>query len=289
MPQSNSTVFITVPKFVTISTMPSNLPTLRPVPKEEKVVNSIIAVNDDLTPRGKKRRLDHLSWEEKIQRKKLKNRVAAQTSRDRKKARMEEMENEIKQLTDKTKLLENKCESLQTINDSLLEKNRKLDLEVQTLRQQLLCKSTEITTDVNISNSSFACVGGEPVSNGSAVSNFTDPLQQGSIFQMNLESTQAKLRKSNTLAALWRIVALCLLYKTCSTSMKNLMPENLKSWPKAYLPISQQTWRQVIKRAMSLLPKLQADQSDCLDQWWGPKQNAWNPANIAQNTQEIMT
>ncbi|XP_061387843.1 PH domain-containing protein DDB_G0287875 [Musca vetustissima] len=88
-------------------------------------------------PRGKKRRLDHLTWEEKIQRKKLKNRVAAQTSRDRKKARMEEMESEIKELTARTQILVNKCESLQAINDSLLEKNQKLDMEVETLRQQL--------------------------------------------------------------------------------------------------------------------------------------------------------
>ncbi|KAJ3644375.1 hypothetical protein Zmor_027040 [Zophobas morio] len=34
----------------------------------------------DTPVRAKKRRLDHLSWEEKLQRKKLKNRVAAQTN-----------------------------------------------------------------------------------------------------------------------------------------------------------------------------------------------------------------
>ncbi|XP_011185480.1 uncharacterized protein LOC105214019 [Zeugodacus cucurbitae] len=137
-------VFITVPKYVAITHTPTmTLPKIRPAPTTTSLQGTTTLANNGLVedgasaPRGKKRRLDHLTWEEKVQRKKLKNRVAAQTSRDRKKARMEDMEHEIDELTQKTEILQNKCESLQAINESLLEKNRKLDMEVELLRQKL--------------------------------------------------------------------------------------------------------------------------------------------------------
>ncbi|XP_067628544.1 X-box-binding protein 1 [Eurosta solidaginis] len=291
MSAAGPAVFITVPKYVAIS--PSmTLAKIRPAPTTSVgTANDENMLSDDnsFAPRGKKRRLDHLTWEEKIQRKKLKNRVAAQTSRDRKKARMEEMDREIDELTQRTEILQNKCESLQSINESLLEKNQKLDLEVELLRQQLKevqeqqkQQQEQLTSNAAKLNAKHAvgtCAGCESILNGSAVSIYTDPLQQGST-QMDSQSTEEQLKKSNTVASLWRIIALCLLFKICSSSTKNSMPANLKNLPKASWPISQQTWKLVIERAMKLMPKLQAAQSDCLDQWWGPKQNAWNPTNI---------
>ncbi|KAH8371347.1 hypothetical protein KR093_007020 [Drosophila rubida] len=113
-----------------------------------------MASNQGAPVKAKKRRLDHLSWEEKVQRKKLKNRVAAQTSRDRKKARMEEMEYEIKELNEKTEILQNKCESLQSINESLLSKNHKLDTEVELLRQELAEMKEIAKNSYNNNNSS---------------------------------------------------------------------------------------------------------------------------------------
>ncbi|XP_037946574.1 X-box-binding protein 1 [Teleopsis dalmanni] len=277
-------VFITVPKYVAITPSTPSLPKIRPAPTPV-VMDAIPVATDEGAPKGKKRRLDHLTWEEKVQRKKLKNRVAAQTSRDRKKARMEEMECEIKELNQKTEILENKCESLQAINDSLLEKNQKLDMEVEMMRQQLL-ELQQQQQQMSGSKSKVAtCTGCESILNGSAVSN-TDPLQQGSPL-MESQSIQAQLKKTSMLAALWRIVALCLLYKTCSSSKTSSTQESSKSWPKVCSQISQQTWKQAIERAMKLLPKLQAEQSDCLDQWWGPQQSAWNPANIAQHSHKV--
>ncbi|ALC40869.1 Xbp1 [Drosophila busckii] len=228
----------------------------------------------------KKRRLDHLSWEEKVQRKKLKNRVAAQTSRDRKKARMEEMEIEIKELTEKTEILQNKCMSLQCINESLLAKNQKLDMEMEQMRQEL-AEMKQLAKG----NSLSAIVGAEGCAStltGSAASN-ADPLQQG--LQVDTQSSAramaSKLNQSNTTASLWKIVALCLLYKTCcSSTTKNSTRDGSKSWPKAYSQISPQTWKQALKRASQMLPKMKASQSDCLDQWWGPQQSAWNPTGI---------
>ncbi|XP_058794062.1 LOW QUALITY PROTEIN: uncharacterized protein LOC131665873 [Phymastichus coffea] len=82
----------------------------------------------DSPMRGKKRRLDHLTWEEKLQRKKLKNRVAAQTSRDRKKAKLDELEETVRILKEKNERLMKECATLRTCNESLV-------LETQRLKQ----------------------------------------------------------------------------------------------------------------------------------------------------------
>ncbi|XP_054738537.1 X-box-binding protein 1 [Anastrepha obliqua] len=298
MASTAQSVFITVPKYVAITHNPTmTLPKIRPAPTPTSVqgtavlasAENVIVEDGASAPRGKKRRLDHLTWEEKMQRKKLKNRVAAQTSRDRKKARMEDMEREIDELTQKTEILQNKCESLQAINESLLEKNHKLDMELELLRQQLnevqqqqkqqQEQLASNATNLKAKSAVGTCAGCESILNGSAVSIYTDPLQQGSR-QMDSQSTEEQLKKSNSVASLWRIVALCLLFKICSSSTKNSMSVNLKNLPKASWPISKQTWKIIMGQAMKMMPKLQAAQSDCLDQWWGPKQSAWNPANI---------
>jgi len=53
---------------------------------------------DESQPIRKRANLDHLSQEERLMRRKLKNRVAAQTARDKKKAQTDDMENLISQM-----------------------------------------------------------------------------------------------------------------------------------------------------------------------------------------------
>ncbi|KAM6155032.1 LOW QUALITY PROTEIN: X-box-binding protein 1 [Rhynchocyon petersi] len=82
-------------------------------------------------PQARKRqRLTHLSPEEKALRRKLKNRVAAQTARDRKKARMSELEQQVVDL-------EEENQKLLLENQLLREKTRGLIVENQELRQRL--------------------------------------------------------------------------------------------------------------------------------------------------------
>lgn len=279
-----SPVFMTVPKYVAIS--PNPLTSIN-----ESTTGALIGMqtssDDAAAYRGKKRRLDHLSWEEKLQRKKLKNRVAAQTSRDRKKARMEEMEQTVNELTEQTEMLKNKCDSLQAINESLLIKNHKLDKEVEMLKEQLkqLQSAQELQPQQQkqeqVSQKSLDCVDFDSLLKGSAVS-LINPLPQGmkeskSMTQNKGYNNKRPVFDESSVAALWKIVALCLLYKTCS---KISTPLNWKSLPKVYSQISLQTWKEAIQKATQMLPKMKASQSDCLDQWWGPHQKSWNPANI---------
>ncbi|KAL7392478.1 hypothetical protein ABVT39_025310 [Epinephelus coioides] len=81
-------------------------------------------------PIRKRQRLTHLSPEEKALRRKLKNRVAAQTARDRKKAKMGELEQQVLELE-----LEN--QKLHIENRLLREKSTGLMTENEELRQRL--------------------------------------------------------------------------------------------------------------------------------------------------------
>ncbi|XP_012414304.1 LOW QUALITY PROTEIN: X-box-binding protein 1 [Trichechus manatus latirostris] len=88
-------------------------------------------VADGGPPQARKRqRLTHLSPEEKALRRKLKNRVAAQTARDRKKARMSELEQQVVDL-------EEENQKLLLENQLLREKTHGLIVENQELRQRL--------------------------------------------------------------------------------------------------------------------------------------------------------
>eukprot|EP00096_Caligus_rogercresseyi_P006987 TRINITY_DN2416_c0_g1_i1.p1 TRINITY_DN2416_c0_g1~~TRINITY_DN2416_c0_g1_i1.p1 ORF type:complete len:282 (-),score=83.87 TRINITY_DN2416_c0_g1_i1:266-1111(-) len=63
-------------------------------------------LTDALNPVRKRANLDHLSTEEKLLRRKLKNRVAAQNARDKKRVKMDEMEDEIALLRKRNASLE---------------------------------------------------------------------------------------------------------------------------------------------------------------------------------------
>jgi len=78
----------------------------------------------------KRRRLTHLSPEERMLRRKLKNRVAAQTARDRKKAKMTELEEVVAELEAENKRLAEE-------NSRLKEQSGILVSENHTLRDRL--------------------------------------------------------------------------------------------------------------------------------------------------------
>lgn len=225
---------------------------------------------------------------------KLKNRVAAQTSRDRKKAKMDDMEYTIKNLTDENAILRDRCNDLKTENIDLKNRTGELERQVMDLTKRFDEQCAELLKLSNVKN--ISCTGTNNLNTGSAVS--YDPLQKGLLtpstilqtndnnnnIQKNMKKTiiGKKQQQNESIAALWRIIALCLLYRTCS---KISMQQDWKNLPKAYSQMSPQIWKMILQNAANHLPKLKAPQSECLNQWWGPQQKTWNPPS--QITMEV--
>lgn len=76
---------------------------------------------------------------------KLKNRVAAQTSRDRKKAKMDEMDHTVRRLADENAKLKEQFERLTADNEALLQRNIELERSLEELRAHLDDATEELT------------------------------------------------------------------------------------------------------------------------------------------------
>merc|ERR1712212_1119031 len=107
----------------------SKRPAPSPSPPKDLLLDIKEEQKEDEAPARKRANLDHLSPEERMMRRKLKNRVAAQTARDKKKAATDSME---KQLADVQARLQ---ESLDA-NAQLLKTNTQLQMENASLQQQ---------------------------------------------------------------------------------------------------------------------------------------------------------
>ncbi|EEB16791.1 conserved hypothetical protein [Pediculus humanus corporis] len=98
----------------------------------EKIIHDLDLASEniyDAVPMNgvrKRMRLHQLSWEEKLQRKKLRNRIAAQTSRDRKKAKMDFLEESLKELKQQNNLLVSQVNELKQKNELLIDANQEL-------------------------------------------------------------------------------------------------------------------------------------------------------------------
>jgi len=82
--------------------------------------------NGDQPPVRKRANLDHMSSEEKMMRRKLKNRVAAQNARDKKRVKMDDMEDRIKRLEAENKRMLEKQQELIAFNQRLMKENELL-------------------------------------------------------------------------------------------------------------------------------------------------------------------
>lgn len=213
--------------------------------------------------RGKKRRLDHLTWEEKLQRKKLKNRVAAQTSRDRKKAKLDELEETVRTLRERNELLTQECAMLRTQNESL-------SAEAKRLRKERENRST----GEQICSMCQARVGCAVPSLGSTVSP-THPLQQGGTAE-----PASSLTLTPGAAILLKILTLYLLSRNClATSKRMITSSDSRNSQKAFCERLPLRWKQILVDRMNKCQsrKIPLRNVTIQKEWWGRHQKMWKP------------
>ncbi|RUS83581.1 hypothetical protein EGW08_008687 [Elysia chlorotica] len=122
---------------------------------EYSLLDTVDFDSDDSSCNGapkKRRRLTHLSPDEKLLRRKLKNRVAAQTARDRKKALMSELEERVAKLEEENKLLKRQNVSLKETSHCLIKENAELKSRLSDETQ------TPIKTETDTSRSAAPAV-----------------------------------------------------------------------------------------------------------------------------------
>jgi len=90
--------------------------------EDMKLYQQKLADESDGAPVRKRERLTHLSPEEKMWRRKMKNRIAAQTARDRKKARMDNIEDAVQKLERQNRNLAAENAQLRKQNAELMAK-----------------------------------------------------------------------------------------------------------------------------------------------------------------------
>ncbi|NXG07220.1 XBP1 protein, partial [Sakesphorus luctuosus] len=208
-------------------------------------------------PARKRQRLTHLSPEEKALRRKLKNRVAAQSARDRKKARMTELEQQVVELEEENQklLLENQLLRDRTCN---------LVLENQELRCRLgldALKTEKGGEPQVVEESQLEEIGVVTGSAESAALRLRVPLQQGQAQQSPVLTASLWILMAVTLQTLSLIS--CWAFWTvwtqkCFSDTLMQSQHAWKSWRKRSLE------KQIPYQPPSLL-------------LWGPHQLSWKP------------
>ncbi|XP_078035806.1 X box binding protein 1 isoform X1 [Augochlora pura] len=231
--------------------------------KHESMQDEGAIFKSDSCVRGKKRRLDHLTWEEKLQRKKLKNRVAAQTSRDRKKAKLDELEDTVKSLREQNELLTQECTMLRSQNDLLVTETKRLRKEKDAKNSgELICSMCQ------------GRVGCAVSSLGSTVSP-NHPLPQGGAIQL-----AQSLTLTPGAAVLLKILTIYLLLKNCLVTSKGMTTSNdLKNLQKVFCERLPQKWKQILIEQMNKCQSRKIPLRNVIIQkeWWGRHQKMWKP------------
>jgi len=202
--------------------------------------------SDDSSVGGtrKRKRLTYLSPEEKMVRRKLKNRVAAQTARDRKKQRMTELEEMIDVLQDKNQHLITENEDLRRSAMTLLEENSLLKQ-----RLEMPSNNVQVTPKVEV-----------------VTRKLSDAVTESAVLSTPLQQEAA--RTSIQLAAYYLAWLTLLLMIRCLDYSK---PSSLKKTSSQISSNSLILKKSKCLKNHAMRPPLE---------WWGRQQKTWNPPVI---------
>lgn len=233
----NTSTSIVEPRAVTLESLPGHTKTIKIEPG----------------PARKRQRLDHLTSDEKLLRRKLKNRVAAQNARDRKKLQMDNLEEEVAVLKTMQQLLQADNERLKLQNEELQEQNKEL-LSKLDLSKDLKEENRELKRRLTELENKIQSKEGNQISMDCQRS-----FEYASLISVSQQKKQESLA---VLRWMMLLIGLVTLNRTSSTILyKNLNKNFLKK----------------VCRQLILKRRFHGNQTPNL-KWWGPQQNTWNPS-----------
>lgn len=244
--------------------------------KSEMEVTVAEPVVTAAAPVRKRQRLDHLTREEKIMRRKLKNRVAAQSARDRKKARMDELEEQVTRLqADRTALVEE--------NRLLRKRLEECQRENQRLVQRLEAKPSPISTVATTSSLPAPVIKVEPCSPPETRAS-SSSFEYASLISGPLQQDQVPLQA----LALWMMQFGFWQLMTSATTSLPCSKSAAKTSSAAY-PSPRTSLLCLCTLLLLLLQRQRQRQHRSQNsrlfengapphEWWGPHQKSWTPS-----------
>ncbi|XP_076453066.1 uncharacterized protein LOC143288451 isoform X2 [Babylonia areolata] len=230
----------------------------------------IDCVADGGGPVKKRRRLTHLSANEKMLRRKMKNRIAAQTARDRKKAKLEELEGMVAELMK---------EREQLLKDNAELKRNKASMEKEN--QHLKCKTSVASAPTPKAVASPSSLFQQPLYtslpegkvDNTALPYMTEPECPGSaalivsLPKEHIQELSCAIMQIASCALTLSLILSCIYWKKSAPQWKSPAP----SWKGEHLEPAQ--------RVLANLGSEKTVECGALTEpWWGPQQQMWTPS-----------